>query len=343
MDNKGLIKNADTILEIPRQGCCNPNVPKPAGVEDAIEEEVEIELPKTRPNLKLEDLCSNSSRKDLYTDFEVVPGCIIGETGIATFESGNVTWKRFHLNEDNLYLVCTEIWIMQTLKHPNIVRFVDCWISGPNYLTMILELMDSGSLTDIVEQYPRISLNENQIAYVSRETLKALAYIHKYNFIHRDIKSDNICLNELGEIKIGDFEYAGQLTQDKPKRRTVVGTPYWMAPELIRGHDYSKKVDIWSLGIMIVELLQGEPPFMEFPPLRALFLITTKGIPPLEEESKHSPELLRFYNQCLEINVDSRPTSKALLQDPFLNISCTSQEFVTVITRVKEASKYFDE
>lgn len=98
--------------------------------------------------------------------------------------------------------------------------------------------------------------------------MKALLYIHSLHRIHRDIKSDNILLNDEGEVKIADFGYAAQLTQQQQKRNTVVGTPYWMAPELIRGHDYGIKVDIWSLGIMVMEMAEGEPPYMEFPPLR---------------------------------------------------------------------------
>jgi protein-serine/threonine kinase len=100
-----------------------------------------------------------------------------------------------------------------------------------------------------------------------------LSYIHSLHRIHRDIKSDNILLNDVGEVKVADFGYAAQLTQQQQKRNTVVGTPYWMAPELIRGHDYGTKVDIWSLGIMAMEMAEGEPPYMEFPPLRVCYFV----------------------------------------------------------------------
>lgn len=133
-------------------------------------------------------------------------------------------------------------------------------------------------------------------------------------YIHRDIKSDNILIGSRGEVKIADFGYAAQLTQQKTKRNTIVGTPYWMAPELIRGQNYDTKVDIWSLGIMIMEMAEGEPPYMEFPPLRALFLITTKGIPDLKDPGKWSSPFRQFVALCLEKDPEKRPDADELLK-----------------------------
>jgi len=183
-----------------------------------------------------------------------------------------------------------------------------------------------------------LELNEGQIAHVCLSTLKSLSYIHAHHRIHRDIKSDNILLNSRGDVKIADFGYAAQLTQEQQKRRTVVGTPYWMAPELIRGHDYGTRVDIWSLGIMLMEMVEGEPPYMEFPPLRALFLITTKGIPALQSPENWSSELLNFYNKCIEKDVDKRPSADELLQHPFLKHACTPEEFSPIIKQAKAAA-----
>jgi len=278
--------------------------------------------------------------KERYVNQEKIGEGAAGEVFIATSKqrNGPVAVKKMTINHDNVKLLCTEINIMKSSRHPNIVEFIDCFTPESNQLWIIMELMD-GCLTDVLEQFPKVALNERQIALVCRETLKSLAYIHKCHRIHRDIKSDNILLNSLGEIKIADFGYAAQLTQEKQKRRTVVGTPYWMAPELIRGHDYGQKVDIWSLGIMLREMIEGEPPYMEYPPLRALFLITTKGIPPLNEEVKYSPQLVRFYSRCLEKEVEKRPTADELLQDPFMDMCCTGQEFVPVIAKAREAAE----
>ncbi len=156
--------------------------------------------------------------------------------------------------------------------------------------------------------------------------MSALQYIHSLHRIHRDIKSDNILIADTGEVKLGinciifaklfkaDFGYAAQLTKQKDKRNTIVGTPYWMAPELIRGQNYDIKVDIWSTGIMCMEMAEGEPPYMEFPPLRALFLITTKGIPDLKEPSAWTSDFKDFLQRCLEKEADARPDASDLLR-----------------------------
>jgi protein-serine/threonine kinase len=131
-----------------------------------------------------------------------------------------------------------------------------------------MEFMGGGCLTEVLEQFEFVQMKENQIAAVCLhvslilkksnfpQTIRGLAYIHSLHRIHRDIKSDNILLGEDGSVKLADFGYAAQLTQDKQKRNTIVGTPYWMAPELIRGQNYDVKVDLWSLGIMAMEMAE---------------------------------------------------------------------------------------
>eukprot|EP01124_Arcella_intermedia_P020320 TRINITY_DN2779_c0_g4_i2.p1 TRINITY_DN2779_c0_g4~~TRINITY_DN2779_c0_g4_i2.p1 ORF type:complete len:116 (+),score=36.24 TRINITY_DN2779_c0_g4_i2:237-584(+) len=114
-----------------------------------------------------------------------------------------------------------------------------------------------------------------------------------------------------------------------------------MAPELIEGQDYGIKVDIWSFGILLREMLESEPPYIEFPPLRALFMVTSKGIPPLKEEHKYSPELVQFYNQCLEKDVEKRPTSDLLLEHPFLLKACSPDQLVFVINQARTFSQHY--
>jgi len=203
-----------------------------------------------------------------------------------------------------------------------------------------MEYMGGGCLTEVLEQFEHLQMTEEQIALVCRDTLKGLQYIHSLHRIHRDIKSDNLLLGSDGTVKLADFGYAAQLTQEKSKRNTIVGTPYWMAPELIRGQNYDQKVDIWSLGIMVMEMAEGEPPYMEFPPLRALFLITTKGIPDLKEQHQWSSEFKDFVKKCLDKEVDSRPNAETLLKHPFLK---KAGSYKDILTCIQEAKKWKEE
>jgi hypothetical protein len=293
-------------------------------------------------SVSLNDLVNNAPAREIYKNLKLIGEGAAGQVFIATDSSNNnkVAIKKMEINNESLQLLCTEINIMKQSSHPNIVLYHDSFIVETNFLWVVMELMDGGCLTDVVELYPDLQLTETQIAYACRETISSLNYIHQGHRIHRDIKSDNVLLNTMGEVKTADFGYAAQLTEDKQKRNTVVGTPYWMAPELIRGLDYGTKVDIWSLGIMVVEMLQGEPPYMKFPPLRALFLITTKGIPPLQHPEKWSEHCHHFLARCLCGEVDERADAAELLNTEFLKNCCSKEEFATVVQesiRMKEA------
>jgi len=245
------------------------------------------------------------------------------------------------LCKENQKLLVTEISIMKTSRHESIIEYIDSF-ALEGQLWVVMEYMDGGCLTDILEEYESsVQLTELQIAYICRQTLLGLEYIHSLNRIHRDIKSDNILLNSNGAIKIADFGYAAQLNSEKLKRTTIVGTPYWMAPELIRGQEYNFKVDIWSLGIMIMEMAEGEPPYMEFPPLRALFLITTKGIPPLKSPECWTNEFSKFLALCLEIENEKRMDATQLLKHPFLDKIAPPSEIGQVIFRAKESKEAY--
>eukprot|EP01029_Cantina_marsupialis_P012523 TRINITY_DN2766_c0_g1_i2.p1 TRINITY_DN2766_c0_g1~~TRINITY_DN2766_c0_g1_i2.p1 ORF type:complete len:366 (+),score=102.66 TRINITY_DN2766_c0_g1_i2:82-1179(+) len=161
--------------------------------------------------------------------------------------------------------ITNEICIQKLCKHENIVGYINTYLHK-DHLWVVMELMDGGSLTEILG--PTISFPETHIAFVCKESLKALAYVHRRHRLHRDIKSDNILVDYDGQVKIADFGFAVGLTLEETKRKSVVGTPYWMAPELIRGLEYDCKVDTWSLGITAIEMAEGEPPWMKQPQLR---------------------------------------------------------------------------
>jgi len=273
----------------------------------------------------------------LYMDAKLVGEGAAGQVFVATDVASKeqVAIKKMELNAQNINLLTSEIHIMKESVHFNIVRYYDSF-RVENQLWVIMEFMGGGCLTEILEQFDYCKMTEQQIAHVCKETLSGLSYIHSKHRIHRDIKSDNILLGDKGEIKIADFGYAAQLTKQKTKRQTIVGTPYWMAPELIRGQEYGVKVDIWSLGIMIMEMAEGDPPYMEFPPLRALFLITTKGIPDLKEPNKWSASFRDFVALCLEKDADKRPDADALLEHEFMALAEGGAE---ALVKINEEAK----
>jgi len=297
-------------------------------------------LPPEEKNLALSDVVSKDDPKQLYFSIVKIGEGAAGEVFSAIHKETNKTVAIKQMNlaaqQKNLKLLLTEIDIMKNSHHKNIVQYFDSYVVDDKLLWVVMEFMAGGCLTDILEQFDSIQMTEQMIAHVCLQTLEGLKYIHSLHRIHRDIKSDNILLGAKGEVKLADFGYAAQLTEQKSKRNTIVGTPYWMAPELIRGQEYGIKVDIWSLGIMAMEMAEGEPPYMDFPPLRALFLITTKGIPPLKETDKWSPEFQDFVAQCLEKDADKRPDASALLSHPFLKTACMPSVVVPLIEQAKK-------
>ncbi|WVR09051.1 hypothetical protein IAU60_006112 [Kwoniella sp. DSM 27419] len=211
-------------------------------------------------------------------------------------------------------LIINEILVMRESAHPNIVNFKDSYLWKGD-LWVIMEYMEGGSLTDVVTAH---CMSEAQIAAVSREVCEGLRHLHSKGVIHRDIKSDNILLSINGDVKLTDFGFCARIADPlHTKRTTMVGTPYWMAPEVVKRNEYGPKVDIWSLGILAIEMLEGEPPYLNENPVRALYLIATNGTPKIKDWERLSG-LFRSYLQCtLLVDMEKRPTAEQLLQHDF--------------------------
>jgi len=332
IDKQDVVQNPEQVLDI-----LDFQTKRMKGEADLSFENAVTALPETESTLTLADLVSKEDPTRLYKSMKKIGEGAAGEVfaAVDVRTSKKVAVKKMEITKDNNALLITEIRVMKTSNHPNIVEYIDSYIVKEKELWVVMEFMGGGCLTDILEKFDDIQLNEPQMAYIARETLRALAYIHSKHCIHRDIKSDNMLLGLDGSVKLADFGFAAQLNAKVTHRKTVVGTPYWMAPELIRGHEYGVKVDIWSLGIVIIELAEGEPPYMEYPPLKALFHITTKGIPPLKNKNKWSSQLHDFMAKCLCVDVASRPDAVEMLKHPFLLKACEQSDFKAVIAAAR--------
>lgn len=252
-----------------------------------------------------------------YTNFSLIGEGSTGKVYLSTeIDTGRqVAIKKMDLTkQQRRELLINEVATMKYYKHPNIVKMYNSYLVDDE-LWLALEYLEGGALTDIVT---KTTMNEQQIATVCLQCLQALAFLHAEGLIHRDIKSDSILLAGDGSVKLSDFGFCAQVSEQVPKRRSLVGTPYWLSPEIISRQDYGPEVDIWSMGIMIMEMVDGEPPFYNEPPIQAMKRIRDMPPPKLQNQSRISPSLDNFLSRMLIKDPSKRATARELLQHPFL-------------------------
>ncbi|XP_074666292.1 serine/threonine-protein kinase PAK 4 [Strix aluco] len=224
-----------------------------------------------------------------------------GSTGIVCIATVKSTGKLVAVKKMDLRkqqrreLLFNEVVIMRDYQHENVVEMYNSYLVGDE-LWVVMEFLEGGALTDIVTH---TRMNEEQIAAVCLAVLKALSVLHAQGVIHRDIKSDSILLTHDGRVKLSDFGFCAQVNKEVPRRKSLVGTPYWMAPELISRLPYGPEVDIWSLGVMVIEMVDGEPPYFNEPPLKAMKMIRDNLPPKLKNVHKVSPSLKGFLDRML--------------------------------------------
>uniref|UniRef100_A0A3Q3JL97 non-specific serine/threonine protein kinase n=1 Tax=Monopterus albus TaxID=43700 RepID=A0A3Q3JL97_MONAL len=241
---------------------------------------------------------------------------------------GNGTYGQVYKVGWSLFNICFCINMLKKYSHHrNIATYYGAFIkkSPPGHddqLWLVMEFCGAGSITDLVKNTKGNQLKEDWIAYISREILRGLAHLHAHHVIHRDIKGQNVLLTENAEVKLVDFGVSAQLDRTVGRRNTFIGTPYWMAPEVIACDEnpdatYDYRSDLWSCGITAIEMAEGAPPLCDMHPMRALFLIP-RNPPPRLKSKKWSKKFFSFIESCLVKNYTQRPPTEQLLKHPFI-------------------------
>ncbi|XP_071541223.1 serine/threonine-protein kinase 3 isoform X1 [Panulirus ornatus] len=271
-------------------------------------------------NGELVKLSEESLMRQPEEVFDII--CKLGEGSYGSVykalhkESGQVLAIKQVPIDTDLQEIIKEISIMQQCDSHHVVKYYGSYFKDSD-LWIVMEYCGAGSVSDIMRLRKK-TLTEEEIATVVLDTLRGLEYLHLRRKIHRDIKAGNILLNTQGHAKLADFGVAGQLSDTMAKRNTVIGTPFWMAPEVIQEIGYDCVADIWSLGITALEMAEGKPPYGDIHPMRAIFMIPTKPPPSFREPDQWQPEFIDFVSRCLVKNPEERATASELLQHQFI-------------------------
>ncbi|XP_063036852.1 serine/threonine-protein kinase PAK 3-like [Melospiza melodia melodia] len=294
------------------------------------------EMREERGLKTLRSIVSQGQPTGKYTAFEELGRGGFGAVykALDTSSGQQVAIKIMSLEEEmSEELAANEILAMRDNRSPNIVTYLDSYLVDAE-LWLAMEFMDGGTLFDVLRA---VYLEEGQIGAVCRECLQGLHFLHSRQVIHRDIKSCNVLVGTDGSVKLGDFGLCAQLSPEHSKRSSSVGTPSWMAPEVVRGEAYGPKVDIWSLGIMGLEMVEGEAPYQREARLRVFELLERNGPPKLQNPRHHSALLRDFLRCCLQADEDRRWSAQEL--HPFVTSGDPASSLAALIISAKRVQE----
>ena len=312
--------------------------------EEADQQEPLIEL-SSKPEKNIVDLLPKSLRESVYPNLEAIP-CVTKDPKLeyklikqlATGGSG-IIYIGQKIQTEEYYaikiiesktdqeetLIKNEVILTMNSVHPNIIKYHEYYYIKSEF--WIIEELMTCSLADMILDLQG-QIPENLIAFILKEIISGIYFLHSQKRIHRDIKSDNILINQQGEIKVGDLGFATQLDRKRQIRNTFAGTLLWMPPEILSQQSYGMKIDVWSLGIVAYELAHGEPPHYRDGQQRIIGKILEHEPPRLENPSKWSTDFNHFLDRCLVKDADLRANSKELMNHPFIsNCSASGADF----------------
>lgn len=321
--NRRLIPSA-IIMDVPRR---NSRVENPRDSPPALECDLSYctdFVPVVQP---ASSRGSGTDPRELFSNMKIICKGNFGKIYAATDGAGGRVAVKVVSSKESREMVSMEILMMSSAmrRHPNLLTSKQIYqYNGCSWIVM--KLMD-GTISQLVKQ--KITrggrLSEHKIAFVIREVLKGVRHMHGMNCVHRDIKGENVLLSK-GEVKLGDFGFVAQLTKEEPKLTDRLGTPYWMAPEVVKGYSYGTEVDIWSVGILAIECAEGRPPFSYLPHSEALKTISFPSTPPpqlTDERGLWSDKFHDFIRFILVKNPRRRPNADQCLAHPFFR-DCAS-------------------
>lgn len=251
-----------------------------------------------------------------------------------------VAIKVVHLDasEDDVAVFIQEIQLLSRMRSNYVTKYFETFVNQMS-IWIVMEYCGGGSCSDLLKCHKK--LNEEVVGYIIRGAMLGLNYLHLQKKVHRDIKSANILLTDDGSVKLADFGVSGEITMTNMKRNTFVGTPFWMAPEVIKRKSggYDEKADIWSMGITVIELVTGMPPLAEHDPMKVLFTIPANKPPTLDKYTSLSLNIKDFVKYCLRKDPNERPTAKVLLHHRFLKI----RRNVGILQLISERNKWMEE